>query len=234
MAASTRKTHIPFMTSTVILLLLSIATINFHGSILAFISWGTLSVTEDLHFDYKTFKIYVLPEHLDVSSSKLALASGVISLVISAACVAFEMSSWPNSKRTYPHPPVSILRSGLIFNALFSFVAMVYLQITYFHSSTYEPNYRGHYHEGTFDFESWTCQVIQYSNEFPHRHCGNARAGRVMEALLCFIAIVATVVGLPVLRGERSTINQAKDDMGRQAEYYVGAGEKNDDAIGGL
>ncbi|KAF7867346.1 hypothetical protein EAF04_005429 [Stromatinia cepivora] len=231
MPASTRQAHIPFMTSTVILLLLSIASVHFYGSILALISWDTLSVTEDLHFGYKTFKIYVLPEHLDVSSTKLALASSVISLVISTSCIAFQISFWPNSKRTYPHPPISILRYGLTFNALLSFVAMIYLHITYFHSSTYEPNHHGHYHEGTFDFESWTCQVIRYPNEFSHRHCANAKAGRVIEALLCFTAIVATGVGLTALWGERNMIYQANGSKGRRAEYYVGAGKKSDDPI---
>ncbi|APA06993.1 hypothetical protein sscle_02g017630 [Sclerotinia sclerotiorum 1980 UF-70] len=108
---------------------------------------------------------------------------------------------------------------------------MVYLQLTYFHSATYEPNYHGHSHSGTFDFESWTCQVIRYPNEFSHRHCADAKAGRVIEALLCFDAIFAAFLGVPVLRRERSISYSVNDGAGRWAGYYVGDGEKGDGVV---
>ncbi|CAD6448100.1 3a3454ae-b157-4dc9-a631-6b52f228f0a5-CDS, partial [Sclerotinia trifoliorum] len=96
---------------------------------------------------------------------------------------------------------------------------MLYLQLTYFHPATYEPSYRAHSHSGTFDFESWTCQSIRFSNEFSHKYCAAAKAGRVIEALLCFNAIFVTVLSIPVLRRERSIIYRVNlyDCMGRRA-----------------
>ncbi|TGO50944.1 hypothetical protein BOTNAR_0374g00140 [Botryotinia narcissicola] len=131
--------------STFVLLLLSILAVILHTSVLISIAWDSLVVTETLHFDFKDFGVYVLPEHLDASSSKLALYTG---------------------------PRIS----------------------------NPERSHRGHYHEGTFDFEAWTCQVVRYSDVYSDEKCKDARAGRVVQILIFVVALVAMWVGRWELR----------------------------------
>ncbi|KAF5878580.1 uncharacterized protein Bfra_000747 [Botrytis fragariae] len=205
------NTQLVFTASTFILWILSILAIILHISVLISVSWGSLGVTETIHFDYKDFGTYVLPEHLDKSSSKLALASSVISLIISTAFLAFFTGYWTKNKRArlamiyaYLFSPVSIFRLALLFNTLLSFIAVTYLHISYIQSATYDPEctYRGHYHEGTFDFEVWTCQVVKYSGTYSDGKCRDARAGRVVQILSFVVAVVVMGAGGGELREE--------------------------------
>ncbi|KAF7906157.1 hypothetical protein EAF00_000436 [Botryotinia globosa] len=207
--------QLAFTASTFILLLLSILAVILHTSVLVSTAWGSLAVTETLHFDYKDFGIYVLPEHLDASSSKLALVSSIISIVTSTDCLAFSTGYWTKNKRTYQFSPVSILRLALLFNTLLSFVAVTYLHISYIQSATYDPerSHRGHYHEGTFDVEAWTCQAVRYSDVYSDGMCRDARAGRLVQILIFVVALVAMWVGRWELR-----------EGGRRGE---GVGEKS-------
>ncbi|KAF7939401.1 uncharacterized protein EAE97_007481 [Botrytis byssoidea] len=194
--------QLAFTTSTFILLLLSILAVILHTSVLISTAWGSLAVTETLHFGHKDFGIYVLPEHLDASSSKLALVSSIISLVTSTDCLAFSTGYWTKNKQTYQFSPISILRLTLLFNTLLCFVAVTYLHISYIRSATYNPerSHRGHYHEGTFDVEAWTCQVVRYSDVYSDSMCRDARAGRVVQVLIFVVALVAMWVGRWELR----------------------------------
>ncbi|KAF7958561.1 hypothetical protein EAE96_002101 [Botrytis aclada] len=197
MAILNSSTQLAFTASTFILCFLSILAIFLHISVLIYTSWDSLGVTETVHFDYKNYGINVLPEHLDTSSSKLALISSVVSLVASTACLPVSTGYWTKNKQTSQLSPIPILRLGLLLSTLLSFIAVTYLHITYIHSATYDPqrSHRGHSHEGTFDFEAWTCQVARHSDVYPHEMCSDARAGRVVQILIFVVTVVVMGVG---------------------------------------
>ncbi|KAF7923629.1 hypothetical protein EAE99_006888 [Botrytis elliptica] len=220
------NSQLVFTASTFILLLLSILAVILHTSVLISNSWDSLAVTETIHFDYKDFSIYVLPEHLDASSSKLALVSSIISLVTSTDCLAFTTGYWTKNKRTYQFSPVSILRLALLFNTLLSFIAVTYLHTSYIRSATYNPerSHRGHYHEGRFDFEAWTCQVVRYSDVYSDGMCRDARAGRVVQILIFVVAVVVMWVGRWELREERRGVEVWR---GERLWLNEGVGEKS-------
>lgn len=128
--------------------------------------------------------------------------------------------------QTYPLPPVPTLTSALLFNALLSFPSMLYLQIAHLRSSAFDPSYRSSYgqlyDQGTFDPESWACQVSGYANDFPRAQCRNAKAGRVVDILCCIAAIAAAAVGAWALRGQRAAIEKARQDKRMRTEYFLG------------
>ena len=80
----------------------------------------------------------------------------------------------------------------------------------------------GAYDKGTFDFESWACQVSGYKDNFPRGECRNAIAGRITAILCCIAAIVAAAVGVWALRGERGAIKWAEDEKENRKEVWLG------------
>ncbi len=124
--------------------------------------------------------------------------------------------------------PILSLTYALLFNALLSFPAMLYLQAAHLRSSVFEPRYRssfGIYDQGTFDLESWACQVSTYANDFPHTTCRNAKAGRVADILACVAAIAAAAVGAWALRGQRAAIQNARREKIKRTDYWLGDGD---------
>ena len=109
---------------------------------------------------------------------------------------------------------------------------MIYLQVAYLQSSIFDPTYRGPYRlydRGTFDFESWACQVSGYKNNFPSRQCSSARAGRVADIICCITAIVTTVIGTRALRGERDAIKRAENEKRNRKNFWLhGSASSND------
>jgi hypothetical protein len=102
---------------------------------------------------------------------------------------------------------------------------MLYLQVAHLHSSAFDPSYRsmyGLYDRGTFDPESWACQVSLYANDFPRGQCRNARAGRVAAILCCIAAVGAAAVGAWALREQRDAIQRARNEKRKRTEYWLG------------
>jgi hypothetical protein len=86
--------------STALLLLLSILTVTLYSSTLAFISNPLADLSRRINFDQQSYPpLLVLPQNLDIASSKLVLASSIISLVVSSACVIFALLFWPDGNR---------------------------------------------------------------------------------------------------------------------------------------
>jgi hypothetical protein len=91
-----------FFVSTALLLLLSIFTVTSFSLVETFISNPTADGFQILiiDFDNQSYPVVeVLPQNLENASSKLALASSVISLFVSSACVIFAVLFWPDAKR---------------------------------------------------------------------------------------------------------------------------------------
>jgi hypothetical protein len=133
--------------------------------------------------------------------------------------------------QTYPIPPISTLSYALLFNALFSFIAVIYLQVSYSRSSKYDPNYSSPYaiyDIGVFDFESWACQLSKLTDDFPRTKCYQARAGNAVDTIWFFVALAAAISGILALRGERDSILQARREKRSRNEYWLGQdGEGN-------
>jgi hypothetical protein len=127
--------------------------------------------------------------------------------------------------QTYPISPIPVLSHALLFNTLFSFIAMIYLQVSYSQSATYNPN-NGHaygiYDVGVFDFESWACSLSKWTDDFPREKCYEARAGNAVDTIWFFVALAAVISGTLALRGERDNILQARKEKGAQNEYRLG------------
>lgn len=89
-----------FFISMTLLQLLSFITVILYSLTLAFISNPIVGLSQVINFDRQSFPVLqVLPETLNTASAKLALASGVLSLVVSSACVIFAVFFWPDEKR---------------------------------------------------------------------------------------------------------------------------------------
>jgi len=128
--------------------------------------------------------------------------------------------------QTYPISPITTLSYALLFNALLSLITMIYLQVAYLRSSVFEIDYRSLYDGvtyviGSYDFESWACQVSRYSDTFPRSQCSEARGGRVVVIVCCVAAIASTAIGTWALRGERDTVARAKIEKGKRRDFWI-------------
>jgi hypothetical protein len=101
-AASNPWARFAFRVSIILLFILSLAGVALYGRILAFISHPVSKFPDDTHNSFHPVfqgDISILPLHLNVASSRLALATNVISLFISMCCMIFTIFFWPNGKR---------------------------------------------------------------------------------------------------------------------------------------
>ena len=94
-----------FFTSTTLLLLLSLIIVILYSLNLAFI-WNPAADFNLLviEIDDQYYPVPVLPDNLYIADSKLGLAFGIISLVVSLACVIFAVKLWPDEKRVSGSP----------------------------------------------------------------------------------------------------------------------------------
>ncbi|KAH6711601.1 hypothetical protein BKA61DRAFT_578045 [Leptodontidium sp. MPI-SDFR-AT-0119] len=200
-----------------------------HSSVLSFVSGDPPGGSTLINFDHQLYPaVEYLPTNLNTTNSKLSLASSAISLAISLICVVFAGRFWPDGKRTFPIPPIPLLISSLLFNALLSLTAMTYILITHSQSSTFDAYYRSDYREydrGMFDVEAWTCQINQYPSGLPDGPCWTAKTARWVDVARCAVAVVAAAVGWWALRGEREVVNQARMRKKARDAYWLGDGD---------
>jgi hypothetical protein len=104
--ASNSWARFAFCISITLLFILSLTGAVLYGIILSYISHAVAPSLGDWNNFHPVFqkKISILPQDLNVTSSKLALASNVISLFISMCCVIFVVFFWPNGKRVSNGP----------------------------------------------------------------------------------------------------------------------------------
>jgi len=108
---------------------------------------------------------------------------------------------------------------------------MIYFLSTHANSSTFDPHYRGFYSiydKGSFDIESWSCQLSNYQNDFPGKYCPIAKAGRIIEIVRCIIAIAAAVFGSWILNGQRDAIEQGRKQKVMMTGYWVDGGRADE------
>lgn len=97
MAVQLSRPRVAFFIAAVLLLLVSILTVTLYSSILAFISNPVADRSQLINFDQQSYPVLqILPQNLNTASPKLALASGVISIVVSSACIIFAVLFWPD------------------------------------------------------------------------------------------------------------------------------------------
>jgi len=100
MDARPSRPRFVFLLLTTVLLLFSILTITLYSSVLVFISNPIVGLSQVINFFEQSHPVVqVLPDHLSVTSLKVALASGAFSLVVSSFWVIFAVWFWPNGKR---------------------------------------------------------------------------------------------------------------------------------------
>jgi hypothetical protein len=117
MTMSYSRSRATFFLSTTLLLLLSVITVILYSLAVAFISSPIVDLSQVINFDRQSFPVLeVLPQNLNSASSKLALASGVISLVVSLTCVVFAVLFWPDNKRVSGYKFYSLLSTHCFYN----------------------------------------------------------------------------------------------------------------------
>ncbi|KNG43989.1 hypothetical protein DDE82_000186 [Stemphylium lycopersici] len=157
-----------------------------------------------------------LPERLYSVPAKLAIIAGAISLCIGAAHLGFVITDWKSGKRSQSYA----FRRNVMFlhitNAILVLFALVSIYVTHKNTSHFrsgyvafrasrmqdttenqEPFFR--YNVGTFDLETWACELQRVKGativrEDYGRQCGIEIAGRAI--MVPFVAAAWLVAGI--------------------------------------
>jgi hypothetical protein len=130
--------------------------------------------------------------------------------------------------QTYPIAPNHLWSQALLFNACFALAALIYILAIHSQSAHFDPDYKaqnGIYDQGTFDVETWTCELAAYTgaqdvHDIFSGQCPLETAGRGMFVVLCLVAFAAAGTAFWATGKEKQRVRQGIEARRRSWEYW--------------